>query len=167
MTQAAPLPPPMMAQPVMNPNGIYPNGQFASPVVTLPMSVPHVHDNYVQGPNPMLVAAHEVLAAAAAAAAGVQGGPPQGGSYAEVRGGVTYFNPNVQMPSAAVMHHQTQMQMQQMVASPVVAPGVAGVMQQQPAVVMKRPKAAIPIVDPNGGGGEGGLVKQGRMTTFA
>eukprot|EP00096_Caligus_rogercresseyi_P009785 TRINITY_DN3392_c0_g1_i1.p1 TRINITY_DN3392_c0_g1~~TRINITY_DN3392_c0_g1_i1.p1 ORF type:complete len:660 (+),score=241.54 TRINITY_DN3392_c0_g1_i1:49-2028(+) len=46
-------------------------------------------------------------------------GPPNGGGYAEVRGGVTYFNPTAQAP---------------LILRPVVN---------------KRPKAAIPIIDPS------------------
>ena len=70
-------------------------------------------------PPPHLVTAPpppELLAAAA---------QNQGGGYAEVRGGVTYFN-----------------------QAPIV---------QRPVVVNKRPKAAIPIVDPSEIGGAGGV----------
>jgi len=64
--------------------------------------------------NPNVTAPDQVLLAAAQAAAANQG-------YAEVRGGVTYFNPQAQI-----------------VPQILAGPGVG-----------KRPKAAIPIVDPS------------------
>ena len=70
---------------------------------------PHLH------PHQTVASAEQVLAIAAAGANAASGN--QG--YAEIRGGVTYFNPNAQ-PT---------------------------VMQRPP--VNKRPKAAIPIVDPS------------------
>jgi len=64
--------------------------------------------------HPNVTAPDQVLLAAAQAAAANQG-------YAEVRGGVTYFNPQAQIV-------------------PQILPGPG---------VGKRPKAAIPIVDPS------------------
>jgi hypothetical protein len=78
-----------------------PMGAAAPPPLALPTS-----------PDQAILAAAAAAAVAAAAAGQAQ---PQG--YAEVRGGVTYFNPTAQQ------------------AVP-------------PPMVSKRPKAAIPIVDP-------------------
>ena len=143
----------------INPNGIpgVPNYPAPMPAVTVPISVPLVHHDsgpppgagqgFVPGPpNPLFDAA-----AAAAALGGMPGG-------AEVRGGVTYFNPSVQMqsnPVAGMMAAHAAIQQQQL---PVATQHV-----------QKRPKAAIPIVDPNNGVGGpdmaaaagAGLAKQG------
>ena len=144
----------------INPNGIpgVPHNYPAPmPAVTLPISVPMVHHDsgpQVVGPaGPGFVPGPPGIFDAVAAAALGHGMP--GG--AEVRGGVTYFNPSVQMqsnPVAGMMaaHAAIQQQQQQL---PV---------QVAAQHVQKRPKAAIPIVDPNNGGGEAGqigLSKQG------
>ncbi len=131
--------PPPPPPPYINPNGIVnygpPPGVQYTPV-TVPISVPLVgvsagpHDTFVPAGvtpaphNPLMTATPPHLTAdvllAAAAGTTAPPPPPQGSQgYAEVRGGVTYFNPTVQ--------------------APVV----------QRSVVSKRPKAAIPIVDPS------------------
>ena len=147
---AAPAAPPQPAVNLgvgqfINPNGIpgvpsYPGAPM--PAVTVPISVPIVHHDsgpphqppagFVPGPpNPLFDAA-----AAAAALGGMPGG-------AEVRGGVTYFNPSVQMQGNPAAVAAGMM--------PPVQPMVPPVQH-----VQKRPKAAIPIVDPNNGAGGGG-----------
>uniref|UniRef100_A0A0K2TE39 Protein CASC3 n=1 Tax=Lepeophtheirus salmonis TaxID=72036 RepID=A0A0K2TE39_LEPSM len=141
--------PPPTAQtvppPYMNPNGLVNYGppppvQYTVPVtvpVTVPLTmslVPPQPENYsgvplVPGPttaNPPLLppTAHHIGAPELMAAAALGGGVPTGNGappntgYAEVRGGVTYFNPTVQAP-----------------------------ILMRP--VNKRPKAAIPIIDPS------------------
>merc|ERR1711935_435861 len=96
--------------------------QFAPLTVPVTVTVPlvsmtggAVHDTIaVLAPPPNVSAPDQVLLAAAQAATANQG-------YAEVRGGVTYFNPQAQIV-------------------PQILPGPG---------VGKRPKAAIPIVDPS------------------
>merc|ERR1719232_2486636 len=94
--------------------------QFAPVPVPVTVTVPLVTAHHDALPvlatplgNPNVTAPDQVLLAAAAAA------QAQGQGYAEVRGGVTYFNPTAQAP-----------------------------VMPRPQV-NKRPKAAIPIVDPS------------------
>ena len=110
-------PPPVQFTPVAVPVTV------TVPLVTAAVP-PTVHDTLpVLAPplNPNVTNAEVLLAAAAAA-----GATPQG--YAEVRGGVTYFNPTAQPHP--------------MMARPV----------------SKRPKAAIPIVDPSQVAGQASMM---------
>ena len=111
-------PPPVQFTPVAVPVTV------TVPLVTAAVP-PTVHDTLpVLAPplNPNVTNAEVLLAAAAAA-----GATPQG--YAEVRGGVTYFNPTAQPHP--------------MMARPLVS---------------KRPKAAIPIVDPSQVAGQASMM---------
>ena len=96
---------------------------------------PGVPVTQVMVPNPQAGLPH--IAADPMILAG-QGGPD---SFTEVRGGVTYFNPSVQMQGNPAAVAAGMM--------PPVQPMVPPVQH-----VQKRPKAAIPIVDPNNGGGQ-------------
>ena len=151
LTQATPSTAGAAPPPYINPNGQMvnygpPPVQYTPVTVPIPVSLVGVHDSpggppYVPQPppaaaiNPHQLAAAAALAStpeqqqqvlmAAAAAAGAAAAPPSGGpGYAEVRGGVTYFNqPPMVNPHQTMPHHHQQ--------------------------VSKRPKAAIPIVDPS------------------
>lgn len=119
------VPPLVGVAPETFPAGTMPIAGGTVTAVGAPLLAPHLSQGFpgATPAGPAVVSTHQdpvLLAAAGAVAAGaVAGAVPTQGGYAEVRGGVTYFNPTAQPPS---------------IARPIVN---------------KRPKAAIPIVDPS------------------